>query len=190
MSYPQISDEKPGAYDDTQALPRGRAEAAVQLTKAERFDDVFLFYNPYTYTNNAPTGRQSATSWREGVLVPLPVFNRNQGNIRRAEINVGQTLIEVAGLERQVANEVQRAAAEYAATHAVVGRYEQQILPVARRLRDRQYGLYTSGQEGLDAYLTAQREYNEVVRQFLEARVRHRRAMLRLNTVVGERVAQ
>jgi cobalt-zinc-cadmium efflux system outer membrane protein len=165
-----------------------RAEAAVQLARAERFEDLFLFYNPYTYTNNAPMGRQDAASWGAGVLVPLPVFNRNQGNIARARINVAQTQIELEGLERQVANEVQRAAAEAAASRAALGRYEQDILPAARRLREEEFRLFLKGQEGATTYLAAQREYNEVVRQYLEAIVRHRRNLLRLNTAVGERV--
>ena len=166
----------------------GRAEAAVQLARAERFEDLFLFYTPYNFTNNAPTGRQDASSWSLGVLLPLPVFNRNQGNIARARINVAQTRIELAGLERQVANEVQRAAAEFEASRVVVQRYDQDILPAARRLREEKHRLFARGQEGLVAYLEAQREDNEVARQYLEALVRHRREALRLNTVVGQRI--
>ena len=165
-----------------------RAEAGVRLAQAERFEDVFLFYTPATYTNNAPLGAQSTTSYSVGVLMPLPVFNRNQGNITRARINVAQTRIELEGLERQVANEVQRAAADYATSAAAVESYERSILPAARRLRDRQYDLFVRGQAGLGVYLGAQREYNEVARQYLDALVLHRRNGLRLNTVVAERV--
>lgn len=166
-----------------------RATAAVQLAKAERIEDIFMFYTPFNIANNAPTGGQTATSWGVGVLLPLPVFNRNQGNIRRAQVNVSQTQIELAGAERQVANEVQRAAAEYASSRIVVQRYEQDILAAAQRLRDEKYRLFTKGQEGLISFLQAQSEYNDVVRQYLENLVRHRRNMLKLNTAVGQRVA-
>ena len=37
-------------------------------------------------------------------------------------------------------------------------------------------------------YLDAQQDFNEVVRQYRDALVRHRRAILDLNTAVGERV--
>ncbi len=122
------------------------------------------------------------------MLIPLPIFNRNQGNIDRAQINVTQTQIEMEGLERQVANEVQRAVADGIASSAVLQRYEQSILPTAKNLRDQEYKLYTAGQEGLLAYLNTRREYNEVVRQYLEALVRHRRNLLRINTAVGQRI--
>ena len=58
----------------------------------------------------------------------------------------------------------------------------------ARQLRDRKYTLYTQGQEDIVSYLNAQRDYNEVVRQYRDALIRHRRSMLRLNTAVGQRV--
>ncbi len=178
------------ARPDLMAFQLGvdRATATVQLAKAERFEDVFLFYTPFNIANNAPTGGQNATSWGAGVLLPLPIFNRNQGNIRRAQVNVSQTQIELAGAERQVANDVQRAVAEYASSRTVIQRYEQDILPAGKRLRDEKYRLFAKGQEGLISFLEAQREYNDVIRQYLEMLVRHRRNMLRLNTAVGQRV--
>src|SRR5262249_10331512 len=47
-----------------------RAEAEVQLARANRLSDVYLLYQPYTFQNNAPFDKQSATSWALGVTVP------------------------------------------------------------------------------------------------------------------------
>jgi cobalt-zinc-cadmium efflux system outer membrane protein len=165
-----------------------RAEADVRLQRAERFPDVFLLYTPYGFRNNTPEGQKSATSWSVGALVSLPIFNRNQGNIRRAEHTVIQTQIEFSGLERQVLSEVERAYLEYASTRAAVERLERGILPRARKLRDQKYTLYTQGQESISTSLAAQRDYNEVVRQYRDTLTRHRRSMLRLNTAVGQRI--
>ena len=60
-----------------------RAEADTRLARANRVSDVYLLYQPYTFQNNAPFDKQSATSWALGVTVPLPLYNRNQGNIQR-----------------------------------------------------------------------------------------------------------
>lgn len=165
-----------------------RAQADVTLQRAERFPDVFVLYTPYGFRNNAPEGGQSATSWSIGGLVSIPLFNRNQGNIRRAEHNVMQTQIELSGLEKQVLSEVERAYLEYDSTRSAVNRLEQGILPRAKRLRDQKYSLYSQGQDSIVSYLNAQRDFNEVVRQYRDALIRHRRSMLRLNTVVGQRV--
>jgi cobalt-zinc-cadmium efflux system outer membrane protein len=165
-----------------------RAQEDVRLQRAERFPDVFLLYTPYGFRNNAPVGQSSATSWSVGALVSIPILNRNQGNIRRAHDNVIQTEIELSGLEKQVLSEVERAYLEYASTRSGVQRLERGILPRARRLRDQKYMLYAQGQENIVTYLNAQRDYNEVVRQYRDTLVRHRRSMLRLNTAVGQRI--
>jgi cobalt-zinc-cadmium efflux system outer membrane protein len=165
-----------------------RAQADVTLQRAERFPDVFVLYTPYGFQNNAPVNAKSATSWSIGAMVSIPLFNRNQGNIRRAEHTVLQTRIELSGLERLALAEVERASLDYTSTRAAADRLERGILPRARRLRDQKYTLYTQGQENIVTYLNAQREYNEVVRQYRDALIRHRRSMLRLNTAVGQRV--
>jgi outer membrane protein, heavy metal efflux system len=166
----------------------GRAEAEVKLAVANRLSDVYLLYQPYTFQNNAPFNKQSATSWALGVTVPLPIYNRNQGNIQRARLNVGQSRVELAEREQQAANEVRQAERQYALTRAAVERIEAKLLPAARRVRDDAYRLFVQGEEEAIVYLNAQREFNEAARQYRDMLVRHRRAMLRLNTAVGQRL--
>jgi cobalt-zinc-cadmium efflux system outer membrane protein len=69
-----------------------------------------------------------------------------------------------------------------------VRRYEQEGLPAARRFRDEKLRRYAEGKEGLAGLLAAQQDHSEMVRRYLEALVRHRRSMLRLNTAVGQRL--
>jgi cobalt-zinc-cadmium efflux system outer membrane protein len=169
-------------------LGRGRALADLKRERAEAVDDIFVFYTPFNANNFSPLGQQSASGWGMGVLFSLPFFDRNQGDIARARANVTQTQIEQQGLERRIINEVQYAATEYAVSREVVQQYERDILPDARALRDEQDRLFANGQASFDSWLEAQREYDEAVREYLEALVYHRRTMLRLNSAVGQRV--
>jgi cobalt-zinc-cadmium efflux system outer membrane protein len=165
-----------------------RADAEVRLAEANRLSDVFLLYQPYTFQNNAPFNKQSTTSWALGVTVPLPIYNRNQGNVQRARVNAVQSRVELAEREQQAANEVRQAEREYALTRAAVNRIETRLLPAAARVRNDAYRLYLQGEEEAIVYLNAQREYNEAARQYRDMLVRHRRGMLRLNTAVGRRI--
>ena len=160
----------------------------MKLAEANRLSDVYVLYQPYTFQNNAPFDKQSATSWALGVTVPLPVYNRNQGNIQRARVNVTQSQVELAEREQQVANEVRGRSANMLLTRAAVRRIEGRLLPAAARVRDDAYRLYTQGEEEAIVYLNAQREYNEAARQYRDMLVRHRRSMLPLNTAVGQRL--
>jgi cobalt-zinc-cadmium efflux system outer membrane protein len=165
-----------------------RAQADVRLAQAEKTSDVFLLYSPWEFENNVPTGGQNSTSWSIGAFTSVPLFNRNQGNIRRAQVNVSQTRTELAGLERQVLAEVDRTYAEYTASRDATARLEEVVLPRSKRIRDLTAGLLKQGEVSAVEYLNAQKDYNEVVRQYRDALIRHRRSMLRLNTVVGERI--
>ena len=165
-----------------------RAEADVTLARANRFQDVYLQYQPYTFQNNTPFDAKSAHSWALGVAVPLPIANRNQGNIRRAELNVGQTQVELAALEQRVVAEVEQAARDYAATRAVVDRLERNLLPRSARVRDNTQRLLGRGGAEVVAFLNARREYNDLVREYFDFVVRHRRQMLALDTAVGLRI--
>ena len=164
------------------------AQANVGLQRANRFQDAYLLYQPYTYQNNAPYGKQSGTSWAVGITVPLPVYNRNQGNIERAKINVYQTEVQLAYQEKRVEIEVRQAIKEYQVSGQIADRIRHQVLPgLEQAYRDR-LRLFQEGEITKIVFLDAQRRYNEMAKAYLDAAVRHRRSMLNLNTVVGQRI--
>jgi cobalt-zinc-cadmium efflux system outer membrane protein len=165
-----------------------RAEADVKLALANRYTDIYVLYQPYTYQDNSPFGLKSPTSWALGVTVPLPVYNRNQGGILRAKLNVTQTQIEQATLERQVMTDVQLAQKEYEISRLAIQRIEKELLPNAVQVRDDTKRLYLGGEVNVVVYLNAQKDYNDTVKQYLDTMVRHRRSMLALNTALGQRV--
>jgi cobalt-zinc-cadmium efflux system outer membrane protein len=165
-----------------------RAQADVRLLRKERISDVFVLYSPYEFRNNAPTGGQNATSWSIGAMGTIPLYNRNQGEIRRATLNVAQTRTAMAAIERQIVLEIDRAALEYRASRYAVERIERDILPRSQAVREAAFRRFSTGEQSIIDYLNAQKQHNEVIRQFRDAALRHRRSMLHLNTVVGQRV--
>ncbi|MGH7222744.1 MAG: TolC family protein [Gemmataceae bacterium] len=165
-----------------------RAQAQVRRTGAERIEDVILFYTPYQIQDFPGQAAQAAPGWEAGGLIVLPVFDRKQGDIARANVEVTQSQTEVQGAEQQVINEVRQAATDYTVSRRSVQRYEREILPGSRSVLAEKQRLFTSGREGIDVLLTARKDYNDVVRQYREVLFRHRRAMLKLNTAVGQRL--
>jgi cobalt-zinc-cadmium efflux system outer membrane protein len=122
------------------------------------------------------------------VTVPLPVFNRNQGNIARARLNVDQSRLEVQAIERRVKSEVFTASEEFKISLRTVERLESDIVPAAAQVRENTLKLFSSGELELRQFLDAQREYNDAVRQYRDSLARLRRASLRVNTVVSARI--
>jgi cobalt-zinc-cadmium efflux system outer membrane protein len=165
-----------------------RAEADVRLARANRYNDVFVLFQPFTWQDNTPYGLKSAVSWALGVTAPLPIFNRNQGGIQRAVLNVSQTQTELAEVERQALIDVEKAAQEYEVTRKEVEELRSEVIPAARQVRDEALSLFRSGEKSVIDFVNAQLEFNQVAKQFLDTSIRHRRSMLGINTVVGRRI--
>lgn len=165
-----------------------RAQADVRLARANRFSDVYLVYQPYTLQGNRAFGLKGTYSYAVGVNAALPIYNRNQGNIARAEWNVRQTGVDVAAMERQVVDEVRETFREVQLGQAGLRELEQEVLPASRRARDLMFTQYRKDPEKLNDYLDQQENYNGVVLQYRNALIELRQDILRLNTVVGVRL--
>jgi cobalt-zinc-cadmium efflux system outer membrane protein len=170
-----------------QRLGVSRAQADVNLAMKNRFGDVYLLFQPYTFQNNAPYGTKSAESYAVGLTVPMPIVNRNQGNIARAKLNVDQTRLELLSAERQAITDVRNAIVEYQVSLAAV---QSSLISVreAEEVLESSKALYEKGQADILSYLLARKDYNDQVKSYRDFLVRHRRSMLDLNTSVGQRV--
>jgi cobalt-zinc-cadmium efflux system outer membrane protein len=165
-----------------------RAGAEARLQRANLFEDVYLFYDPITYQDNRPQNLLSAHSWAVGLTFALPIFNRNQGNIARAQSNLSQSKLELSALERRVVAEVRLADREYRRSCTALDQIEQAILPRARNMLHRKTKQLAAGTIDSDAYQVHLDETAEIVQSHRDALLRRRRAMLDLNTAVGLRL--
>ena len=164
------------------------AEASVRLAKANAFSDVYVLWQPYTYQDNTPYGLRSQISWALGVTVPLPIYNRNQGGIARAKINVTQSQVQLSDAERQLMIDVEKAVQEYEISRQLVVDLKENVIPDAQQVRDAAEKLWKGGETNLLNYLQAQLDYNDVVKRYVDTAMRHRQSMLDLNTAVGRRI--
>ena len=179
-----------GIRPDLRAIKLGvrRSEADITAAKANAYPDVYVLYQPYTFQNNTYLGVPSAYSWTLGLTATIPLYNRNQGNITRAKINKDQTQVQAASIERTVISDVLNAEQELQQSLISVQEFRNEIIPANRRMRDAAQRLYVKGETSVLDFLEAQLAFNEVVKQYRDALVRHRRAILDLNTAVGERI--
>ena len=173
-----------------QRLGVGRATADARLAEANRLPDIYVLYQPLTYQDNRPFSSPSSRSWAVGATVTIPLFDRNQGNIEKARYNIQQTRAELTALERSVIAEVDESWNEYQLTNDLIDEIRGELLPVAiKEFEEFERRRRESGADATVA-LGAQREIEDLARQYRELLIRHRRAMLDLNTAVGVRVMQ
>lgn len=156
-----------------------RASLAYDYEKARTVPDVTLFAGMSQYTD---PGCQSAFL---GFSIPIPVADRNQGNILRAQLAWCQSQDLYLALERELRNKVHQAYEAYVIAYQEALDLRDSVLLMAEesfKLADASY------QEGKFEYLDmldARRTFNEVQQQYLAAATEYHYRQIELQRIVG-----
>src|SRR5438067_889577 len=154
---------------DLAAAERAReaAEAALRLARAERspYPTLGVQYTHSEFQVSGDLANQIGTS----VSVPLPVFNRNQGEIERAEAEALIARREVEKLRLAIPQEVRSAVASYTIARERVARFEDAFLRQAREARHAAEVSFREGAVSLLEFLEAERTYVQTEREHLAA---------------------
>lgn len=100
---------------------------------------------------------------------PIPVWNRNQGNIRATRANISKSIEAVSRTENELTSQLAAAVGNYQAAEQLVNRLEHEIVPRARRTVDIAQNGYTQGQFDFLRLLQAQKTYIEVDLAYINA---------------------
>ena len=105
-----------------------------------------------------------------GVGVPVPIFNRNQGNISAAHAEYCRATQDYQRLRMSLKARLARAAQEHDSALAAVQRYEGQILPKAEQSLRLSEQAYTAAEFDFIQVLTARRIYFDSNLRAVDAR--------------------
>jgi len=144
-----------------QRAQHARADAAVALAKRLRFPDIALDLN-YQQAGSGGIGTNAPLTpptLTVGLNAPLPLFYRQQGEIRKAESDLKLQDAQQAKIEAQVVSDVATAHANYAAAKDQVERMQGRLLERARRARDLVGIQYQKGAASLLELFDAERTY-------------------------------
>jgi len=119
------------------------------------------------------------------VSVPLPVFNRNQGEIARAGAEHTKADRSLDALETSVAGEVASAYQEFESARQLLADMERDLIKPAADARAGTAYVYQAGATSLLDVLDAQRAFNDTMDTYYSAQAAYRRAEARLSLVSG-----
>ena len=166
-----------------------RAEAEVQSQTAQAFPDLSVQLG-YTYQRQTPIGSPDVSDYGAGLTVGLPLFNRNQGNIAKAQSAARQARLALEAGRLQVRADIERATTALRVAYVGVTADDPANLKMATSVRDRIEAAYRDGGRPLLDLLDAERAYRDAFRQHIALNVDYRRAVAAVNTAVGKRVMQ
>lgn len=176
--------QRPDLLEVRQTQARNQAELRLQIAQG-RID----------YTAGVEYRRQQAPSGMGNSLgfffsAPLPLFNRNQGEIVRAQRETEQAGALIRALEARVNNEVTAAWQQYSMSRDLLDDIESKMLASARQVRQTTDYSYRRGEATLVEFLDAQRAFNDVMQSFNEARASYARSLYLIDSVTASSVTE
>jgi cobalt-zinc-cadmium efflux system outer membrane protein len=139
--------------------------------------------NPNDPNSNEVAG---AYSWNAAITIPLPLFNRNQGNIEKAILTHGQAEKQAQSLELSIRQEISSDYAQLKLNESLIHDYEETQLANARKVRDSQQTLFGTGGSALLDYFDAVNAYQSTLSSYYDVVAEYRRGLARLNAAVGK----
>ena len=188
-------DPEPIGYEDLfrQALARRPDVRALRTDQARSVSELRLQLanGRVDYTVSGEYHRQEGTTISGNTLgvffsAPLPLFNRNQGEIARARIQTQQAETRVHAVEMDVSNQAANAFAEYSTARDVLDTIERQMLAQAREVRSATEYAYRRGEASLIEFLDAVRAFNDTMQSYNEARAQYARSLYTLDSIRGK----
>jgi len=150
-----------------------------ELQKADGKVDVTGQAN-YSHVN----GINAATVY---VSVPLPIFNRNQGNIAQARYAITQSQEQQKATTDQVLTDVHDAYMGLKENERIIVLYQTKYLEVADKDRDISEFAYKHGAASLLDFLDAERTYRATQLAYRQALASYLTALEQLREAVGTR---
>jgi len=123
-----------------------------------------------------------------GVTIPLRVFDRNQGEKLRTQLDVDRSQTQMEATRAQVFNDVDSAYATLHSTVVLLLPYKERYLKQAESVRDTIEFSYQRGAASLLDFLNAQADYRSVQVNYLNLVGSYLTAAAQLNLAVGREV--
>ena len=149
--------------DDLQSARKQAAKAEKDLPLARRsvIPDVTINGGYAHDPNNINTETANL-----GVSVQVPLYYRNEGEVRKAEIAVDSAQLQIQQLAQAVRTDITNRVAVWRSASAIADAFERDALQHVKDIRDGAELSYQKGQTGILDLIDVQRDFREVMREF------------------------
>ena len=155
------------------------AESQLALQKANGKMDITGTFD-YSHTAGASSGSFFYN-------MPLPIFNRNQGEIARAQFAITQAREQASETTQQVSTDVVQAFANLQTNDQIIQLYQGGYVEQAKQSRDISEYAYRKGAASLLDYLDAERTYRANQLAYRQALASYMLALEQMRQAVGTR---
>jgi cobalt-zinc-cadmium efflux system outer membrane protein len=179
-------DERPDLRAALQAVQQASTNHKLAIANGST-DPTFSTWYTWNPSFNNPNDQQTLGL---SVSIPLRIFDRNQGEKQRTQIDIGRNRQLTEATRAQVFSDVDSAYAQVESSLALLRPYKAQYKEQSTRVRDTVTYSYQHGGASLLDFLNAQSDYRAVQLAYLQLIGTYLTAAGQLNLAVGREVIQ
>jgi cobalt-zinc-cadmium efflux system outer membrane protein len=179
-------DERPDLRAALESIQQAQTNHKLALANGST-DPTFSTWYSYNPAFNNNFGRYTLGA---SVNIPLRIFDRNQGEKQRTQIDIGRNQQLTEAARAQVFSDVDSAYTQVESSIALLKPYKAQYKDQALRVRNTVTYSYEHGGASLMDFLNAQSDYRTVELAYLQLIGSYMTAAGQLNLAVGREVIQ
>jgi len=179
-------DNRPDLKAAVQSIDKAKTDHRLAIANGST-DPTFSGWYTYNPSFNNPFAHQTLGA---SVSIPLRIFDRNQGEKLRTQLDIDRNEKLMEATRAQVFADVDSAYATVDSTLILLQPYKDKYLQQASRVRDTIAFSYEHGAASLLDFLNAQAEYRSVQVNYLNLVASYLNAASQLNMAVGREVIQ
>jgi len=177
-------DTRPDLKAALQSLDKAKSDHRLAVANGST-DPTFSAWYTYNPSFNNPNDHQTLGA---SVSIPLRIFDRNQGEKLRTQLDIDRNEKLMEAARAQVFSDVDSAYATVTSTLTLLRPYKNKYLQQASRVRDTIAFSYEHGSASLLDFLNAQADYRSVQVNYLNLVASYLNAASQLNLAVGREV--
>jgi cobalt-zinc-cadmium efflux system outer membrane protein len=179
-------DSRPDLHAALESIQQAQTNHKLAIANGSA-DPTFATWYSYNPAFNNNFGRYTLGA---SVNIPLRIFDRNQGEKQRTEIDIGRDKELTEATREQVFSDVDSAYAQVESSLALLKPYKAQYNAQALRVRDTVTYSYQHGGASLMDFLNAQSDFRAVQLAYVQLIGSYLTAAGQLNLAVGREVIQ
>jgi cobalt-zinc-cadmium efflux system outer membrane protein len=179
-------DTRPDLKAALEAIDKAQTDHKLAIANGSTDPTLSAWYT-YNPSFNNPFDHQTLGA---SVSIPLRIFDRNQGEKKRTELDIDRSGKLMEATRAQVFSDVDSAYATVNSTVILLQPYKDRYLQQASRIRDTIAFSYEHGAASLLDFLNAQADYRGVQVNYLNLVASYLNAASQLNLAVGREVLQ
>ena len=179
-------DARPDLRAALQSIDKAKTDHQLAVANGST-DPTFSSWYTHNSSNNNPFGINTVGS---SVSIPLRIFDRNQGEKLRTQLDIDRSAKLAEATKAQVFSDVDSAYATVTSTLTLLQPYKDRYLEQALRVRDTIAFSYEHGAASLLDFLNSQAEYRTVEVNYLNLVASYLSATNQLNLAAGREVIQ